>query len=202
MKGRQLLIALCFVTTSSTWAESLPQRKPGLWEMAVSGAQGPGQSIKQCIDAQSEKQFQQTGTEAAEKMGGRCSKNTFAKTSNGYAGEAECEVSGSKMLSKTKITGDFNSEYKVEVSTSFIPPFLGQSTSSTTIVAKRLGDCTPGMKPGDMILANGMKMNADDVSNMAQTGAELANSPQFKEMMNNPEIQKAQAEMMKKMMQK
>lgn len=51
----------------------------------------------------------------------------------------------------------------MEMKSSYSPPLGGRSEANTLIETKWVGPCKPGQKPGDMVMGNGMKMNALDM---------------------------------------
>jgi hypothetical protein len=106
-------------------------------------------------------------------MGSKCSKNEFKKTATGFETSAECQAGTSTMVSHGVFTGDFTSSYSGEVKTSFTPPLFGQGTSTLSIAAKFLGPCTGGLKPGDILLDNGMKTNVDTAAAQAKQAAQM-----------------------------
>lgn len=163
-------------------ANDLPQRKSGLWEISVEQDGVPAVTMKQCVDSATDAKMQQSGSEMVEKMGGKCSKNSMEKVSGGYKGEAVCEFSGSKMVATTNLKGDFDNGYSGEVTTKYDPPFMGQSTTTMKMTGKYLGACTDGLVPGDMVMANGMKMNIDSLSKMPIPGAAPKNTGELNKL--------------------
>ena len=59
----------------------------------------------------------------------------------------------------SSFTGNFDTQYSSKTVTSFDPPMMGQSGSTSNAKANRLGDCPAGMKPGDVEMANGKTFN-------------------------------------------
>lgn len=153
------LVAL-FMCPTSSHANEFPKRKAGLWEISVETAPGlPGSNMKQCIDEKTDGEMMASVTEVAKQWGGNCAKNLMKKTAKGYEGEAECQYGGSKMVSRSVLTGDFQSAYEVETTASFNPPFMGQTGNTSKIKAKWVGPCADGMAPGDTLFPNGVKIN-------------------------------------------
>ena len=66
------------------------------------------------------------------------------------------------------INGSFDSAYTVEVTSTRegghpLPGVAPGAATHMKIAATWLGPCAAGMKPGDMIMANGMKLNILDI---------------------------------------
>ncbi|MEY4669483.1 MAG: putative signal peptide protein [Pseudomonadota bacterium] len=170
-------ISLAAILPHLASATDLPKRKSGLWETTVSMSKGgQAQTMKECVDEASDAEMMKMATDTSKSMGGACSKNDFKRTATGFESESECALGGSKFHSKGSFTGDFSTAYTGSVTTTITPPMFGDPTSKTTITAKYLGPCSGDMQPGDVILANGMKMNMKNAAADAQEMAKkLAN---------------------------
>ncbi len=64
------------------------------------------------------------------------------------------------------MSGDFNSAYTIKITSKregglAIPNMPAET--QITIEAKWTGPCKAGQKPGDVIMANGMKMNVNEM---------------------------------------
>jgi len=70
------------------------------------------------------------------------------------------------MRTHSVTTGDFNSAYTTKTTTKQeggpAMPGMG-GNNATTIEARWTGPCEPGQRPGDIIMANGMKVNFNDM---------------------------------------
>ena len=68
-----------------------------------------------------------------------------------------------------EFSGDFGSNYRGDIKTTYSPPMHGMKDSAMVITAKWLGPCKPGMKPGDVVMQGmpgmpgGMKFNPADM---------------------------------------
>ena len=155
-------------------ADSLPTRKAGMWAISMSSPQGV---LKQCVDAATDKQMQDVSFSLVGKMGGKCGAQTFEKREKSYVGLLECQLAGSTLTTKSTFTGDFNTSYSAEVTTSSEPPFLGQKSTTVKIAGKYLGPCTKDLKPGDVILPNGDKINNDTLGAQLKGAEQLLKSP-------------------------
>ena len=131
-------------------ADTLPARKPGLWESSVSAA--PTMKVKQCIDEKTDKL-----AESAAAPGATCSKREIRKVAAGYEIESSCTIGGITADAKGLVTGDFATAVKIELTSVIkgIPGNTSGMTQQTVMEARRIGDCAAGQKPGDMIMPDG-----------------------------------------------
>ena len=130
--------------------QQLPERKPGLWETKSTGNDGET-TAKQCVGPGTDQSA--VGGLAA----GACSKMLVTKTATGYAVETECTVGQIKASGTSVITGDFQTTVRTEGTTK-ISGMPGQSAPverKLVVEAKRLGECTTGQKPCDIIMPDG-----------------------------------------------
>ena len=153
------------VVGASAYAEDLPQRKPGLWEMRIArnGSGLPELTMQHCTDATTDKDMNNVVSPMAKQI---CSKQDLQKTATGYASDSVCSIGGGTMTAHAEITGDFNSAYTV-VSTSHTdvgPTNLRDLT--TRFEAKWLGECKPGQKAGDIVMPGGFKLNVRDAEKL------------------------------------
>lgn len=110
----------------------------GKWQVTITsaGMALPAQEI--CYE-------KQMTMEEAQKMqqdsGMSCSEQTFAP--DGKSGHSVCTMQGMTVTSDYKVTGDFNTSYTMDMTTSMNPAPAGvPNPSSTSIKMDRLGDCT------------------------------------------------------------
>ncbi len=166
-----LLTVVLFLVPAVSIADDFPQRKAGLWEVTTSAAGMPGgQVVKQCIDATTDAAMMQVGKSMGGQMGMSCAKNEVKKEGGSFVAESDCNMAGTRMISKTVFSGDFNSAYSAESTARYEPAMMGMSESKTKISARWLGPCEANQQPGDMIMPNGMKMNFKD---MAKLGSQM-----------------------------
>lgn len=138
-------------STLAASAETLPTRKPGLWESKTTSADGNA-TAKQCIDEKTD-QLAQSAVGGL----GTCSKNTLTKTSTGYTTESDCKIGPISATGKGTISGDFNSRIRIETTSVLtgIPNAKEPVTKSMVIEATWLGPCEKGQSPGDIIMPDG-----------------------------------------------
>jgi hypothetical protein len=150
MRAIAIAVASTVFGSIPALADELPQRKPGLWETRSTGAEGETVA-KQCVGP---------GTDRAMMggvNGGACSKIEVKKTATGYAVATECTIGQIKAEGSSVITGDFQATVRTEGTTK-LTGMPGQSEAverKMVVEAKRVGDCGPGQKPGDIIMPDG-----------------------------------------------
>jgi hypothetical protein len=152
--GSALIVFL--IGAVPTLAAELPSRKPGLWEMKMNvesrGAAGP--TMRQCIDAATDQAMQSSAGALAQMT---CAKRDVQRTANGITIDSTCTVGGKAVTTHAVVTGSFDSAYTMTVTSQGEGAPAG--TRTMTMSAQWLGPCAADQKPGDMIMANGMKMN-------------------------------------------
>lgn len=171
---RNLLIASLVAAATPALAAGfdLPPRAPGQWEMKiqVDTAAMPPQIIKMCLDAETDKLLNARFGGMASSM---CSRQEQKKDGDDIILESDCRVGDMTTSSRTVVSGDFNSAYRmktdVKMSGSNAPRGVqagmaqGPNSQQTTIDAKRTGECEAGMTPGDIDMGGGRTMNVRDM---------------------------------------
>lgn len=153
--------------TATARADDYPPRKPGLWEVSMTTGSGKSHAMgtKMCIDAASDAALYKMGMETA---GSICSRRDVSRTGYTVTSDSVCMLDKSQMTSHTVTVFAGDVAYHTESKTHFDPPMMpGMSDSTMTQDAKWAGPCPADMKPGDIVMPNGMKMNMID----AQKGA-------------------------------
>lgn len=141
----------------------MPNRKPGLWEIQVTG--GPmNPTIQQCTDESTDKEMRASFGPLNKNT---CEQQDVQKTATGFTIDATCKIAGIASASHTEISGDFNSAYTVTMS-SHRPNGPGGAPADHTMVmnATWKGPCAEGQKPGDIIMPGGLKMNIKDMQKL------------------------------------
>lgn len=159
-------LALILATaTAGASAADMPPRKAGLWEQRVTSSDPntPATTVQQCTDAASEKAFQQMATSMGQNL---CSKNEVRKDGDRWVTESVCTMGPMKITSRSILTGNFDSAYRVESESRFEPAMMGMSGDKSVIEARWVGPCKDGQEPGDIITAEGQKMNILKQSSM------------------------------------
>ncbi|MBN8937069.1 MAG: DUF3617 family protein [Rhizobiales bacterium] len=161
---RQLAIAVCgFVIATAASATEMPMRKAGLWDLKMNfDSRGvPPQSIQQCVDAATDKLMNSNFGGMSK---GSCSTHDVKTAGSTITVDSVCKFGEATTTSHAVVTGSFDRAYTVRVTSTrkggpAIPGMTPGQAVNMTIEAKYLGPCKAGQKPGDMIMANGFKMN-------------------------------------------
>jgi hypothetical protein len=162
--------AVILLVAAPAFAEDLPTRKAGLWEikMVFEGRNIPPQQMRQCIDQATDKLMNASIGGAAQEA---CSKKDIKNSGGTLMIDSICKIGPATTTSHAVVTGSFDSAYTVKVSSTSaggptLPGHAPGAENQMTIEAKYLGGCEAGQKPGDMIMANGMKMNVLDMQKL------------------------------------
>ncbi|MEW5686632.1 MAG: DUF3617 family protein [Pseudomonadota bacterium] len=142
-----------------------PKRKPGLWKQTVS-AGGTTQESKLCLDEATEAKMTLWGQAVGKDI---CAKNTITPAPGGWKLESDCDFGESgRNVSTGTITGDFASKYVLKMTTTTTGAKMVQAngTQDMEMTGTWEGACPADMKPGDMTLPGGLKVNIANMPGM------------------------------------
>jgi Protein of unknown function (DUF3617) len=167
------VVAFGVACISSAAAQDFPTRRAGLWEVTINhdGRKTPPQTMQQCTDAETDKLMNAFGAGLSADM---CSKQEVKKTGGTIVINAVCKVGPMTSVSQSVVSGDFNSNYTVKVTSKIegLPPQAQEAAGgTTTIQARWVGACKPDQRPGDIIMSDGKTMNIRDLRKMLPQGA-------------------------------
>ena len=178
MKASRLSLALMTILVAGlalpAQAADLPKRKSGLWEiktqMAGMPAGGPAQApIQMCVDQTTDNMMQERSKEKV-----NCPTMDVNRGIGKVTMHMVCKHDGGvTSTTDAVITGDFDSNYKSDMTIRYDPPQNGMKEAKMSQEARWLGPCKPGQRPGDVIVQGMPKMNMQD----------MMNDPKIKEMM-------------------
>jgi hypothetical protein len=158
---------LLVVSVGHAWADELPLRKAGLWEikMVRTGSQLPEMTMQHCTDETTDREMNNMVSPMAKQI---CSKQDIQKTATGYVTDSVCSVAGVSIASHSEISGDFNSAYSVTTTSHNDHGNKGAPRDTVTkIEAKWLGACKPDQRAGDIVMpGGGFKINVKDVDKL------------------------------------
>ncbi len=135
-------------------ADTPPQQRTGLWKASMTMMGNPF-TTESCITAASQAKMSVFSSQTRQK---NCSSSSISRNADGsWSYKSTCKFgNGAAHTSHAVIRGDFNSKLTLVMTTE------GRSTPDMTMTMTWLGECKPGMKGGDVIMSNGMKMNMLD----------------------------------------
>lgn len=119
----------------------MPARKSGLWEIKMSfeNRNLPAQSVKQCVDAGSDRLLP-AGAASAQS---NCSKQDVQRSGNTTTIESICTIGGKTLNTRVAITGNLEGAYTMTLTSEGDAIPGGKSTM--TMSATWLGPCAPTM---------------------------------------------------------
>jgi len=145
--------------------QDLPPRKPGQWEIRMLTEKPGGVpeiTSQVCIDASTDREIMEFGLRMSEKT---CAKYAMKREGKGFVIDAECAFGPVKSVTRTTMTGDFQSSYTVRIEGTMEGGFKGTNAGKgpqpTRMVhtARWAGAACMGMKPGDITMPGGVKFN-------------------------------------------
>jgi hypothetical protein len=152
----------------------LPHQKAGLWQqtMVRDGKPLAIASSQICLDAAAESKFSVFSQKMAEKI---CKVGSIAHNPDGtWSTDSVCSMgNGIATKGHSVVSGDFNSKITMTMPTTMtgapVPALNG--THVIVVMATWLGPCKAGQRGGDVIMANGTKVNMMDVNSEMSGGA-------------------------------
>jgi hypothetical protein len=152
----------------------LPSRRAGHWEikMLMEGREGgPEMVVQACTDAATERQMMQFG---AGQMGQTCQRYDIRRVGQEFHIDADCQMGPMRSISRTVMSGDFQSGYTVRVEGT--ATMGGQAQPQQTLMvqtARWVGaTCTGGLVPGDIQMPTGQKVNIRNMPGAAGGGVQ------------------------------
>jgi hypothetical protein len=159
MKATTILAsaAIAAVCAGIAAADDLPLIKEGAWQtrvqMQIAGKNNE-QTMKQCVSKESQQKDREFSDQLRKKD--QCTYTVSHPSANSWMSESHCAAgSNPGALNTATMTFQGDDSYHMEVHSSH-----GGVDAVTIMDGKYLGACPVDMKPGDLILPNGMKMNS------------------------------------------
>ena len=147
----------------------LPPRKAGLWEITTVFEKPKGMpqlAAQMCLDAATDREMMDY---ALRLTGGSCKSLTGKRQGQTYVIDADCKFGPTTNKTKTVITGDFSSAYTVRTEGTMEGgpgSEKGHQPTLMTQTAKWKGADCPGMKPGDISMFGGIKLNVKQLKSL------------------------------------
>jgi len=142
----------------------VPPLRPGLWEATTASAnrsQPQPAVTRMCIDKQTQRRVLEQLAFAAPRM---CSRNQYGMRGGRFMTDSSCTLGASTIEGRTETTFLRDTAYRTEVVGRVGPTGRVAETQTTVIDGRHVGPCPAGMKPGDLILPNGLTLNLVQLS--------------------------------------
>ena len=148
---------------------SIPTRQAGLWEQVLTRDGKPGRlgKLQICVDPATDARFSAFGQRI---NSAECQKH-FTREGGVYRFTASCTRENGGIVKIVGVaTGDFTQSYRVlseiDVTGASLEPVNG--THVLEITGRYLGSCPHDMRPGDVSLGGGLKVNIDRLPQIAR----------------------------------
>jgi hypothetical protein len=165
MNRPALLLAAALVPAATLTAAAqtleLPSRRPGLWEFSMTMERQPAMApivTRMCFDPATERELMDYALKTSRE---NCSRHDMKRAGKTWVIDSECTFAKTKNVSRITVSGDFQSTVtiRIEGTTEGLPGEQGpHRTLITQAAVWKSADCA-GMKPGDIALPGGLKMN-------------------------------------------
>ncbi|SRR5579871_3024466 len=156
--------SLAVLGAASASADEAAARKAGLWEVKTSiDDRGRAVTVQQCIDGATDQMLQSSAGPFSAPV---CAKRDVKKSDAGMTIDTQCTFNGKPASAHAVVTGSFETAYTMTVTAEGVD----LPATRMTMEGKWLGACAPDQKPGDVIMANGVKVNIPELQQRAQPG--------------------------------
>jgi hypothetical protein len=156
-----LLVTLAFAAPALSEEIGIPARKAGEWEitMTMGGkAKIPPMTMKVCLDEKTDAEMMKAGLAISKDA---CPRQDMSRDGDDIVIDSTCSFGGMETTSHIVVSGDFQSSYTLIISSSIegAPAGMPKNTEMTQ-TARWVAAACKGMKPGEMMMPGGMKIDA------------------------------------------
>jgi hypothetical protein len=166
------LFVVLILAAALAQAQDAPKRKSGLWEVTWTSARQEGKShdMQMCVEQATDNPLLHLNEGLRRET---CKVSKIRRDGDQMTVDAACSLGKTTATTRAVITGKFDSAYKIETKSTFDPPLRGKTEGGASQEGRWVGPCKPDQRPGDVILANGKKLNVNDqdTSTTGKTGA-------------------------------
>lgn len=148
---------------------SAPKLRAGLWRVSMTG-EGPQSTASMCLNDAVQERMNVVG---AQNAGGNCQPTAMTPNpGGGWRYRSVCDYSamgGGTSVSEGVMTGDLTTGYTSRTTVTTTGAQVAHMNRAVTITGEGVyaGPCPADMKPGDMVIAGGMKFNMLEMAEMA-----------------------------------
>ena len=149
------LLLLALLAANLVWAQDVPKRKSGLWEITRTSTYtlDKPKRIQLCVDEASDNALLQLAEGMRDET---CTTSKISRDGDKLVVDATCTLRASTAQTHAVISGKFDSAYTIESKSTYKPPLAHATTGHAQLVARWTGPCAPGQHPGDSILDTGI----------------------------------------------
>lgn len=146
------------------FALDYPRRKPGLWEIRNAASDNLGMPpTSYCVGEQTDTAEHHLDRVAGEK--GSCSIGPFKRVGISWVAESVCKESRTVVVSQSIASGDFQTQYRIDTLVFYSPPLANNKREDReAVVARYVGACAAGQRPGDLVVPGMGVLNMGDGS--------------------------------------
>ena len=146
------------------FALDYPRRKPGLWEIRNAASDNLGMPpTSYCVGEQTDMAEHHLDRVPGEK--GSCSIGPFKRIGISWIAESVCKEARTVVVSQSIASGDFQSQYRIDTLVFYSPPLANNKREDKeAVVARFLGPCGEGQRPGDLVVPGMGVLNMGDGS--------------------------------------
>ena len=139
-----------------------PRRRPGLWEIRNAAGDNLGLPPTQyCVGERTDTPENHLDRTAGEK--GSCSIGLFRRVGISWVADSICKEPRSTVVSQSVATGDFQTQYRIDTLVFYSPPLANNKREDKeAVVARWLGPCPSGQRPGDLVVPGMGVLNMGD----------------------------------------
>jgi hypothetical protein len=149
----------------------LPARKAGEWQITMNlggKTKLPAMSVTICLDDKTDAEMMKAGLSLSKDV---CTRQSMTRDGDALVIDSTCDFGAMKSTSHIVVSGDFQSAYTVKVNgTVEGGPSKMPKTTEMIQEARWVGATCTGLKPGEMLMPNGMKVDATRMMNGAKGG--------------------------------
>lgn len=168
--GRGLSIAALMLacTQASAQDTTFPHRREGLWDVATVTERPekvPKVNMRMCVDRATDAELMTYGLKMSKDT---CQRYDVTRKGQTWTIESECKIGSVSSTGRTQISGDFQASVKTrtEGTSVGLPGTNGRQRVVITQMARWVSEACEGMKPGDITLDGGIKINVKQLKQL------------------------------------
>lgn len=152
-----LAAALCAPAS----VDAHPKRRAGLWEVRSTNADSLGlPPTRFCVGERTDSERAHLDRSPGPR--GSCSLGEFVRSGDAWVAESVCREGKSTVTSRAVASGDFENEYRIDTIVQHAAAGARPREDREAVVARWLGPCEPGQRPGDLVVPGMGTLNMDD----------------------------------------